>query len=144
MKKASLNFAIGLFLLVFAASLAWAQRGGRIHYSNLFNPQTMGTVSGEVVRVDYVLSGNGRHYCTQALLKTPRGNITAVLGPKSFMEEQGLTIAAKDRVTVTGSRIAIMNRPFILVTKVTGDRTMKLREASGRPVWADGADWHAR
>ena len=26
--------------------------------------------------------------------------------------------------------------------EVTGDRTMKLREANGRPAWAVGEDWH--
>jgi hypothetical protein len=47
-------------------------------------------------------------------------------------------------VTVTGSRISIQGKPFILAMEVTGDRTMKLREASGRPAWAAGEDWHIR
>ncbi|MDI6852117.1 MAG: hypothetical protein QME75_00735 [Deltaproteobacteria bacterium] len=144
MKKVSLNFAIGLFVLALTVSLTWAQRGGRLHYSTLFNPQTVGAVSGEVVRVDYPPAGSGTDYCTQVLLKTPQGIITAILAPKGFMEEKGLAIAAKDQVTVTGSVISIINKPFILATEVTGDRTMKLREASGRPVWAQGDDWHVR
>jgi hypothetical protein len=110
----------------------------------LFNPGTVGTVSGEVVRVEQVLSGNGADYCVHALLKTPKGQVTAILAPKRFMDERRLDIAPKDRVTVTGSRISILNKPFILATEVTGDRTMHLREASGRPAWAVGADWHIR
>jgi hypothetical protein len=27
--------------------------------------------------------------------------------------------------------------------EVRGDRTMNLREASGRPAWALGGDWHS-
>lgn len=144
MKKTSFKFAIGLFVLVVTVSSTWAQRGGRLHYSTLFNPQTVGAVSGEVVRVDYPPAGSGTDYCTHALLKTPQGNITAILAPKGFMEEQGLAITAKDRLTVTGSQISIINKPFLLATEVTGDRTMQLRDPSGRPVWAEGDDWHVR
>jgi len=135
---------IGLLSLILTVSSAWPQSGRRIHYSTLFNPATVGTVSGEVVRVEQVLSGNGADYCVHALLKTSKGQVTAILGPKSFMDERRLAIAPKDRVTVTGSRISIQGKPFILAMEVTGDRTMKLREASGRPAWALGEDWHIR
>ena len=136
--------AIGLLSLMLTVSSAWPQSGRRIHYSTLFNPATVGTVSGEVVRVDQVISGNGADYCVHALLKTPKGQVTAVLAPRSFMDERRLAIVPQDRVTVTGSRISIQGKPFILAMEVTGDRTMKLREASGRPAWAAGEDWHIR
>ena len=58
------------------------------------------------------------------------------------MAARGLTIAPKDRVTVTGSSISVQGKPFILAMEVTGDRTMKLRAADGRPAWAVGDDWH--
>jgi hypothetical protein len=133
---------IGLLSLMLTVSSAWAQSGRRLHYSTLFNPGTVETVSGEVVRVEQTLAGNGADYCVHALLKTPQGQMTAILAPKSYMSEKGLTIAGKDRVTVTGSLISILGKPFILAMEVTGDRTMKLREASGRPAWAVGEDWH--
>jgi hypothetical protein len=47
-------------------------------------------------------------------------------------------------VTVTGSLISVQGKPFILAMEVTGDRTMKLRAADGRPAWAVGDDWHIR
>jgi len=146
MKKPSFLFlaAIGLLGLMFIVSSSWAQSGKRLHYSTLFNPGTVGTVTGEVVRVEQTLAGNGADYCIHALLKTSQGQVTAILGPKRYMAKQGLDIAPKDRVTVTGSRISILNKPFILAMEVTGDRTMKLREASGRPAWAVGDDWHVR
>jgi hypothetical protein len=40
--------------------------------------------------------------------------------------------------------ISVFNKPFILAMTVTGDRSMQLREASGRPAWAVGDDWHIR
>jgi len=133
---------IGLLSLIITVSLSWAQSGRRLHYSTLFNPGTVGTVSGEVVRVEQARSGSGKDYCVHALLKTPQGQVTAILAPQGYLEEQGLAIAPKDRVTVTGSLISIFNKPFLLAMEVSGDRTMKLREASGRPAWAVGEDWH--
>ena len=132
--------AIGLLSLMLSSS--WAQSGRRLHYSTLFDPGTVVTVSGEVVRVEQAFSGSGQDYCVHALLKTPQGQVTAILAPKGYMAAQGLTIVPKDRVTVTGSLISVLGKPFLLAMEVQGDRTMKLREASGRPAWAAGDDWH--
>ncbi len=142
-KSISLSHAtIGLLGLVLIVSSSSAQSDRRLHSSTLFNPRTVGTVSGEVVRVEQAFAGSGKDYCTHALLKTPKGQVTAILAPQSFMKEQGFTIASKDRVTVTGSFISVLGKPFILAMDVQGDRTMKLRETSGRPAWAMGGDWH--
>jgi hypothetical protein len=121
-----------------------AQNTRRLHYSTLFNPATVVTVSGEVLRVEHTFSGSGADYCVHAHLKTAEGLITAVLAPKGYLEKQGLTIAPKDRVTITGSLILVLNKPLLLAMEVTGDRTMKLREANGCPAWATGDDWHIR
>jgi hypothetical protein len=134
--------AIGILSLMFTLSPSLAQSGRRLHYSTLFDPGTVGTVSGEVVRVEQAFSGSGKDYCVHALLKTPEGQVTAILAPKSYMEERKLAIAPKDRLTVTGSLVSVLGKPFLLAMEVKGDRTMKLREASGRPAWAVGDDWH--
>jgi hypothetical protein len=134
--------AIWLLSLMFTVSSSWAQSGRRLHYSTLFNPGTVGTVSGEVVRVEQAFSGSGKDYCVHALLKTPQGQVTAILAPRGYMEERALAIAPKDRVTVTGSLISVLGKPFLLAMEVEGDRSMKLRDRSGRPAWAVGDDWH--
>ncbi|MCX5891741.1 MAG: hypothetical protein NTW80_02015 [Deltaproteobacteria bacterium] len=134
--------AIGLLSLMLTILSAWAQSGRRLHYSTLFNPGTVGTVSGEVVRVEQAFAGSGQDYCVHALLKTTKGQVTAILAPQGFMEEKGLAVAPKDRVTITGSLISVLGKPFLLAMEVQGDRTMKLRESSGRPAWAAGDDWH--
>jgi hypothetical protein len=133
---------IGFLGLTLMFSAPGAHSARALHYSTLFKPATVGTVSGEVERVQEVPSGNRRDLCVQAVLKTPQGQVIAVLGPKTYMTKQRLTVAPKDRLTVTGSRLAILGKPHILVTEMKGDRTMKLREAGGRPLWAVGEDWH--
>lgn len=90
------------------------------------------------MRVEHVFSGSGADYCVHALLKTPKGQVTAILAPKDYLTAQGLTITPKDRVTVTGSMISVLGKPFILAMEVEGDRAMKLRAANGRPAWAVG------
>uniref|UniRef100_A0A7V4G830 Magnetosome protein MamS/MamX domain-containing protein n=1 Tax=Desulfobacca acetoxidans TaxID=60893 RepID=A0A7V4G830_9BACT len=142
--RASILAALMLGSLMGPGASAWAQKGTRLHYSTLFNPGTIGTISGEVVRVEQVISGNGADYCVHAILATPRGQITAILAPKSYMQEKGLAIAPQDRVVITGSFLAISGKPFILAMELSGDRTMKLRRADGRPAWAVGEDWHVR
>jgi hypothetical protein len=146
MKKPLLLYllVIGLLSLTIFVSASLAQSGRRLHYSTLFNPRTVGTISGEVVRVEHAFSGSGADYCVHALLKTPKGQVTAILAPKGYLTAQGLAISPKDRVTVTGSLISVLGKPFILAMEVSGDRTMKLRAANGRPAWAVGEDWHVR
>lgn len=146
MRKSGALILVALWFscLTVASSFVWAQSSKRLHYSTMFNPQTVGTVSGEVVRLEQVLSGNGADYCVHALLKTPKGQVTVILAPKSYMEEKGLTLAPGDRVEVTGSFISILGKPYILAQEVRGDRHMTLRAADGRPAWAVGQDWHVR
>ena len=81
--------AIGLLSLMFTVSSSWAQSGRRLHYSTLFNPGTVGTVSGEVVRVEQAFAGSGQDYCVHALLKTPKGQVTAILAPQGLHERTG-------------------------------------------------------
>lgn len=124
--------------------LGLAHSGRRLHYSTLFHPGTVGAVSGEVVRVEHAFSGNGADYCVQALLTTPKGQVTAILAPRGYMEDKGLAIAPKDRVTIIGSFLSVPGKSHILTMEVWGNRNMKLREINGRPAWASGDEWHVR
>ena len=109
----------------------------------MFNPKTVETLEGEVAKVENFLAGNGRDYGVRAILKTGREKIAVILGPVEYLEKQGLIIMPRNQVTVTGSRITIQGRHILIAMEVTGDVQMKLREQSGRPVWATGEDWHA-
>jgi hypothetical protein len=132
---------MAILSLMFTGSSSRAQSSGRLGFSARFNPGTVGTVSGEVVWVDQAYSRRGVDYCVQALLQTPAGHLTIILAPQRYMEGQGLALAPKDRVTVSGSLISVLNKPLLLVTEVEGDRIMKFREADGRPLWMGEDDW---
>lgn len=126
--------ALTLLLLLTAAALAQpAPR--RLHYSSRFDPDHCLTVSGEVVRVEHAFSEWGDDYCGHALLRTPEGLITVILAPQDYMAQHRLTVATGDRLTVQGSLITILDRPFLLATQVSGDRQMQLRDEQGRPAW---------
>jgi hypothetical protein len=135
---------IGILVLVLAA-MAWAQPGmgqGRgwgagDPSGRMYNPQTVETLSGEVVRVDQVPSGKRMASGVHFTLKTEKEMLPVHLGPSWYMEKQGLTVAAGDKVEVTGSRIMYQGQPAVIAQEVKkGGQVLKLRNAAGVPAWA--------
>lgn len=120
-----------------------ASKGTRIHYSSLYDPGTVETVQGEVLSLGKSLSGNGRDYCLNLTLNTSRGKILVILMPESYHGEKSLPIRPKDRLEVKGSRVTLPGTPAIIAAEIRkGERLLKLRDATGRPVWAVGDNWH--
>jgi hypothetical protein len=110
----------------------WSTKGG---YTWLFNPKTMETLSGEIVAVGQFTPG-GKPAGVRFTLKTEQGPIEVILGRGSYIEQQGLKFEPQDKVTVKGSRVAVEGKPTIIATEVTkGDKTLKLRDAKGMPLW---------
>jgi len=139
---------IGILILVLAATAAWAQpgmgpgggqgRGGGAGdpYSRMYNPQTVETLTGEVVSVDKLTPAKRNSYGVHFTLKTEKDTIPVHLGPSWYMEKQAVTIAQGDKVEVTGSRITYEGQPTIIAGEVNkGGQVLKLRDAAGIPVW---------
>jgi hypothetical protein len=141
---------IGILALVLTAT-AWAQPGmgqgqGRGQgrgwgagdpSGRMYNPQTVETLSGEVVRVDQTASGRRMSSGVHFTLKTEKETIPVHLGPSWFMEKQAVTIAQGDKVEVSGSRIMYQGKPAIIAAEVKkGGQVLKLRDAAGVPAWA--------
>jgi hypothetical protein len=140
---------IAIPALVLAATWAWGQPGmepgggqGRGwgaggSYNRMFNPQTVETLSGEVVSVNKFTPGQGMSYGLHFDLKTAKEVIAVHLGPGWYMEKQGINLAAGDKVEVTGSRITYQGKPAIIAAAVKkGGQDFKLRDAAGIPAWA--------
>ncbi len=105
--------------------------GGRI-----YNPQTVETLSGQVVSVE-TFSGQGGYRGIHLTLKTDKETIPVHLGPSWYMDQQAIKFAAKDPVEVTGSRVTFDGKPAIIAAEVKkGGQSLKLRDANGIPLWA--------
>jgi hypothetical protein len=120
--------------------IAWRGGGGwgpGTAYAQLYNPQTVETISGEVIAVDRITPMSGMAYGVHLRVKTDKETISVHLGPGWYIENQDAKILPKDKITVKGSRITFEGKPAIIAATVTkGDDVMELRDARGFPAWS--------
>ncbi len=135
-----MSVRMAAFLL--APAIALAQPGPRrggwtpgAQYMRLFDPKTVTTVKGEVVRLEKIPMM--RHTGRVAAVKTSEGEISVHLGPDWFIDHQDLQLAAGDQVEVRGSKVTYQGKPALIAIEVKrGEDTLRLRDESGIPVWA--------
>jgi len=143
------NGPMSALVLILALSMACGSEnqgglgpGGGAGYDRMYDPKTVGLVSGEVVSVDKI-ADQGTGYGVGLTLKTDKETILVYLGPGWFLEKQDLTFAPKDQVEITGSQITFQGKPALIGAQVKkGDKSLKLRDPAGIPAWA-GADNHS-
>lgn len=107
-------------------------------YGRLYNPRTVATIRGEVIRVDTIAPMQGMGHGLRLLLRTAnREEISVHLGPNWYLERQEISIEPKDRIEVVGSRITFADTPTIIAAEVKkGNDTLVLRDKTGFPVWS--------
>lgn len=120
--------------------IGWKGGGGwgpGTPYGRMYNPQTVETISGEIVSVDKVTPAKGMAPGVHATVKTDKETISVHLGPGWYVENQDVKLAPTDRIQVKGSRVAFDGKPAIIAAEVQkGDDVLVLRDASGYPVWS--------
>ncbi len=120
--------------------MKWKGSGGwgpKADYGRMYNPQTVETISGEVISIDKITPGKGMSYGIHLTLKTGKETIPVHLGPGWFIENQEMTIEPNDKVVITGSRIDYNGKPAIIAAEVTkDDEILKLRDENGFPAWS--------
>ena len=131
----------GLEAQVFAQEgVMWKGGGGwgpGSSYSRMYNPQTVETISGEVVSVDKITPTKGMAYGVHVTVKTDKETISVHIGPGWYIENQDVKIMPKDRIDVKGSRITYEGKPAIVAAEVKkGNDLLVLRDAGGFPVWS--------
>jgi hypothetical protein len=147
MKKLLTLFAAMIMLSLFSGTEAFAQKGimwksgggwgAGTPYGRMYNPQTVETISGEVVSVDKITPMKGMYYGVHAVVKTDKETISVHLGPGWYIENQDVKLAAKDKIEVKGSRITFGGKPAIIAAEVKkGDDVLMLRDARGFPIWS--------
>jgi hypothetical protein len=114
------------------AGLGQGMQSGRT-----FDPKTVETMNGEVATVEKGVQGQRMSYEVRFSLKTDKETIPVILGPSWYVDKQDFKIEPKDTVEVTGSRITVDGQPSIIAAEVKkGAQLLKLRDATGIPVWA--------
>jgi hypothetical protein len=147
MKKLVMLISVMAILGLAAGTNALPQRGIRwkggggwgagTPYGRMYNPQTVETISGEVISVDAITPIRGMQYGVHAVVKTNKETISVHLGPGWYIENQDVKIVPKDRIEVKGSRVNFGDGPAIIAAEVKkGNEVLMLRDASGFPVWS--------
>ena len=145
MKKLSILIVVSI--LSFIVSDSFAQRGMKwrgsggwgmgSQYNRMYDPKTVGTISGEMISVDMITPMKGMSQGVHLTLKTDKEIISVHLGPWWYIENRDIRIEPKDKIEVAGSRITYQGKPAIIAAKVKkGDEVLKLRDENGLPVWA--------
>ncbi len=136
-----MKLLIALLALAGAAGLcapraALAQGAPARPYARRYNPQTVETVSGQVLAVERV-SGPRGFQGVHLTLQTATGKLSVHLGPGWFMDRQALKIAPHDTLEVTGSRVTYRGETVLVAERLTKDgQTLVLRDAQGVPLWS--------
>ena len=145
MKKLSILIVVSI--LSFIVSDSFAQRGMKwrgsggwgmgSQYNRMYDPKTVGTISGEMISVDMITPMKGMSQGVHLTLKTDKEIISVHLGPWWYIENRDIRIEPKDKIEVAGSRITYQGKPAIIAANVKkGDEVLKLRDENGLPVWA--------
>ena len=99
-------------------------------FGQVFNPNTMDTVTGEILKIDYY---EGVILTIYTDAKKP---VLAVLGPTGYFEGQEKTLKPGDKVTVTGSRVIVDDTPYLIASNIReGNEEMQIRDKEGYPIW---------
>jgi hypothetical protein len=106
-------------------------------YSRMFNPSTIDTIRGEVLRIDVITPMKGMSYGVHLMVKADRETLSVHLGPAWYVENQDTKIDPKDKIEVVGSRITFEGKPAIIASEVRkGNEVLKLRDKNGFPFWS--------
>lgn len=140
-----IRYVILLFILsLLLATGCWAQTEGAvggteapIHFSRMYDLNTVVTLSGEVTAVEKFTPGRGGPPQGLRLrVKFPQETLLVILGPIGYVEQQDVTFTVGDRVEVKGSRMTVRGEPLIVAADVKkGDQVLKMRNTNGEALW---------
>lgn len=117
-------------------ALAW--RSGSA-YNRRFDPGLVTTVRGTISSIGvFKLEGTSVEGLRLGV-RTPQGQTWAIhVGPRQFIESQGISLHFGDEVTVTGapSRYGAWRGEFLMASTIQcGDQSCRIRDANGTPQW---------
>ena len=123
-----------------AQGMKWRGSGGwgpGSDYGRMYDPKTVETVTGDVVKVDRITPMRGMSSGVHLVVKTDKGDVSVHLGPQWYLENQDVKIEPKDKVVIKGSRVMLQGQPALIAAEVKkGDGVLRLRDDAGVPMWA--------
>ena len=137
-------FAVAVVLIMMFASVAWGQQGpgpggrGMMRGGGpMYDPSKAETVTGQVTEVKEFSGMRGMGQGVGLTVKTGDKNIIVHLGPKFYLDEQTIKIAAGDTVEITGVRSMRRGQDMFMAGQVKKNgEVLKLRDEAGIPLWA--------
>ncbi len=128
-----------LAAVALSASAAFAQAPGKT--GRIYDPATETTLRGTVQQVTN--PSRGRMSGTHLFVKTENATVEVALGPSSFVTGKGFSFAKGDSVEVTGSKVTVSGKEYVIAREVVKDgKTLTLRSKDGIPEWAgQGGRW---
>ena len=110
-------------------------------FEKIFSAESVRKISGEVIKVDFVIPAKGIISQMQEkliVLVNGKEAVPVYLGPEWFVvgPNRRNPFKSGDKITATGSWITSQTEPFLIATRVTkGSMTFRLREKDGSPIW---------
>jgi len=103
-----------------------------------YDLQTEAKFKGTVEELKQPPKGSEKEI-THLLVKNGTDTFDIYLGPKSFLDDMGMSFNKGDELAFTGSKVKQDGTDLILAREVVkGDNTFVLRDEKGGPVWG----WH--
>ena len=126
-----------LFTTLLLISTAFSQGMGQRR--SFYDTTTVTTIKGTITSVDSQETPRGNMYMVRLTVHDKTGNSNVMVGPSSYLNEQGISFAKGESVQVTGSKVQFNDNEFIIAAQIVAKgKTIKLRDDSGRPVWFNG------
>ncbi len=112
-------------------------RGVDNQYCLAYKPDTVVTISGEVVSVEKTVPRKGTFYGVHLIVETDEKSVAVHLGPGWYIENQEVKINPKDHVKIIGSKVTFDEEEAIIACEVKkGDEVLELRDGNGIPAWS--------
>lgn len=106
-------------------------------YGRIYDPKTVETIVGVVVRVEKITPTKGMSPGVHMIVKTEKETVSVHLGPAWYIDNQDINIDPKDKIEVKGSRITFEGKPAIIAAEVKkGNEVLELRNENGIPAWS--------
>ncbi len=121
----------------FGMFLSSAQGPNNRKGMRMYDPATETNLKGTVE--DVKQATRGQMVGTHLIVKAGPDTTEVALGPSKFITSKGFSFAKGDAVEVTGSKVTMNGKEYVIAREVVKDgKTLTLRDKNGTPAWAAG------